>query len=386
MHRTDSGRFWEEMSLLKKITYVGFTVFVCFAFCIFFFGCEDSTEEQYSKDTSKTQALCSTVSVLAEDYEANGSLKSASDATGIVYCVNENGGAYIITNYHVISTEEGIPCSDIRISPYGYDFDNGSVTAEVVGGLRSFDLAILYAENLKELSSAVIGVKLSDAQLCTGDNVFLTANALGRGISVLSGILSMDKEYVTYNFPYADSPCVLRQMRIDAAFYEGCSGGGVFDGSGNFCGLINSRLAFEGNAHIGYAIPISVLDPLCTPFIEAHKASLPSPQINTIHWGLNLKKNISDVVWNGLYPETQSTLDVIEIENGSLGSLFLNVGDRISALTINGKKLMVSDAYDMTELCYGICVGDSITVHYISSGTQESYSFTVNKAYIKSFN
>ncbi len=369
------------MHLRKKIFSLLIALFLCVTSCVLV-ACPAPANDPSPPVNAAGAALRSTVAVLAEDRDESGNLLSMADATGIVYSTNDRGGAYIMTNYHVIAGQNGTPSSHISVSPYGYDFDSGHVTAEIVGALRDYDLALLYAEGLSALSSSLSAVSFSEEPPRTGASLILTGNALGRGIGVFSGLLSMESEYVTYDFSYTDGPSTLREMRIDAAFYEGCSGGGVFDGEGLFCGLVNSRLAFEGNAHIGYAIPSSILAPLCQAWVRAHEAGQSPPMLYTLRWGVTYKTAVKDVAWNGTAPIPQTTLSVAALTPGSLGSLFLQTGDVITALTVNGTDYRVGDAYHMTESCFGILPGDSVTVHYTRAGENGTYSFTVHEAYL----
>ena len=65
----------------------------------------------------------------------------------------------------------------------------------------------------------------------------------GYGISVSSGIVCVDSEYITMTAADGKTSVSFRVIRVDSAVNSGNSGGGLFDKDGNLIGIVNAKIS-----------------------------------------------------------------------------------------------------------------------------------------------
>lgn len=142
-----------------------------------------------------------------------------AQGSGVIYDLNRDAGnAIIITNYHVVydyESDNGVADS-IDLYLYGgldgysvtrnysgevtaYSAGGSSIHATFVGGASEYDIAVLEVQGSEVLrnSSAEEAVVGSSDAVVAGEKVFAVGNAEGEGISVTSGAISVDSEYIT---------------------------------------------------------------------------------------------------------------------------------------------------------------------------------------------
>lgn len=217
-----------------------------------------------------------------------------AQGSGVIYDLNRDAGnAIIITNYHVVydyESDNGVADS-IDLYLYGgldgysvtrnysgevtaYSAGGSSIHATFVGGASEYDIAVLEVQGSEVLrnSSAEEAVVGSSDAVVAGEKVFAVGNAEGEGISVTSGAISVDSEYITIQsiLGETDSSGNLKEisyrvMRTDAAINSGNSGGGLYDAQGKLIGITNAKQMDtpnkDGSIHsvdnMGYALPIT---------------------------------------------------------------------------------------------------------------------------------
>lgn len=373
----------------NKVLVVVFFLIICI---ITLPSCSDTeknkiTNEKNESDLGIQMAFRSVVSILAEDYDESGKVSHAASATGVIYFVNDDGGAYILTNCHVVKndiTSKGV-CSNISVAPYGYNDTEDMTEAICIGQLNDFDLSILYCPKLKKLSMAICGISDNVVDdIYIGSPIFVIGNALGKGLSVATGNISMIDEYITYHSPIDQSSYTLRQMRLSVPLFEGCSGGGVFNESGQFIGLINSRLVFDNNSNIGYCISAKVVCSLAQAIITAYEKEGENWSIYTLRLGADFVENITDVIWDEVNGRlvTKKEITVSSIDEGSIGSIIFNVGDVLTSISINGTTYAVSELYHPEEVFFGIKNKDIIEFTYKRDGKTLDYSILVSPIHL----
>ncbi len=354
-------------------------------FLSFLLSCNVNSRKSNSQ--SGQAPLRSVVSIKVNDTAEDGSFQKSYDATGIIHSVDKDGGAYIITNCHVVKSEirKGEICSELLVSPYGNK--QAFATATCIGNAEGFDIAVIYCAGLRDFSSGICGIEKSvkeTVRIC--ESIVAVGNARGKGISAVGGTVSLESEYIKHYFEYSESFSSIRQIRISASLFEGCSGGGIFDLDGNFCGLINSRLTFEGvSASVGYAIPASTVMSVSNAIVSEYKNEGEFVNsINTLRFGADFSEKINDVVWDEeqqiLF--TEKEISVAELNTGSLASAFLKCGDIITSVSVNGRTYKISEIYQITEAFYCVRAGDEIEIEYKRDGQNEKYRFSVDKANI----
>ncbi len=173
----------------------------------------------------------------------------AGSGTGIV--LTEDG--YLITNSHVIENAAQIA---VLLT------DDTRYTAEVVGSDEVSDLAVLKID-AAGLTPAEFG---SSESLEVGDQVVAIGDPLGvelRG-TMTDGIIS------AINRNIETGGRVLTLLQTNAALNEGNSGGPLLNAEGQVIGINTMKLfsASSGIEGIGFAIPISVAQPILQELLE----------------------------------------------------------------------------------------------------------------------
>lgn len=167
----------------------------------------------------------------------------SNKAIGSGFFIDKRG--YLVTNYHVISSQvdpeyEGISRLYIK-------FSNDSETripAKVVGYDESLDLALLKTEVPPEYVFA-LG---SSSSLEIGEKIFAIGSPVGLERTLTSGIVSAEGRKLF---------SIGTVMQIDAAVNNGNSGGPIIDEYGNVQAIVFAgMLQFQG---LNFAIPVEYL-------------------------------------------------------------------------------------------------------------------------------
>ena len=179
--------------------------------------------------------------------------ESVSAGSGIIVGETDDN-LLIATNNHVISGS-----SDIAVT----FVDNSAIAGTVQGTDADNDLAIVSVkksdipeDTQKKISIVTMGD--SDSAL-VGESVVAIGNALGYGQSVSSGIISALNRTVT------DTDGTSRTViQTDASINPGNSGGALLNMRGELIGINEAKLVDESVEGVGYAIPMSVAEPILT--------------------------------------------------------------------------------------------------------------------------
>lgn len=178
---------------------------------------------------------------------------------GSGFFIEESG--YIITNYHVISSEvdpeyEGFSRMYIKLS----ENDNSRIPAKVIGWDEVLDLALIKAE----IKAPYVFSLGSSDDLDVGDIIYAIGSPGGLEKTLTSGIVS------SINRRFLSMGSI---MQIDAAINQGNSGGPIIDQKGRvqavvFAGIEN----FEG---LNFAIPVEYLKLILPYLFEGGEVSHP---------------------------------------------------------------------------------------------------------------
>ncbi len=210
------------------------------------------------------KAVASTVSI-----DAYNGVKPAkpTSGSGVIFSLDEDGNAFIVTNYHVTYyynpyNHNAFKNYDIYL--YGEISDN-VIHATYVGGSQTYDLAVLYVSNSEILkNSNAQSISLSTGKAILGSSVIASGNANGYGLAVTKGIISKDSEAVYMTI--AGTRSLYRVLRHDAYITNGSSGGGLFDMKGNLVGITNG--GDSSSTSINYAIPADIVYAVATNIIK----------------------------------------------------------------------------------------------------------------------
>ena len=155
----------------------------------------------------------------------------------------------IVTNHHVIENAKSLSVCFCDDSVYD---------ATVKGSDSGVDVALVYvklADLTEETKSNIAEISLgsSDA-LKIGQQVVAIGNALGKGQSVTTGIVSaVDRSVSTSTAPL---------LQTDAAINPGNSGGALLNMNGELIGINSAKYSDTDVEGMGYAIPIDTVIPI----------------------------------------------------------------------------------------------------------------------------
>jgi putative serine protease PepD len=178
-----------------------------------------------------------------------GSMES-DEGSGIVL----SSDGLILTNNHVIApAAHGGTVSAILQ-------DGRSVPVQIVGRAPSFDLAVVRAQGVKDLTPAQLG---NSSNVQVGQEVVAVGSPLGLSGTVTSGIISALDRPVRAGGEGSGQDTIFDAIQTDAAINPGNSGGPLTDMQGRVI-AINSAIASLGSGNggqagsigLGFAIPI----------------------------------------------------------------------------------------------------------------------------------
>ncbi len=170
---------------------------------------------------------------------------SKREQSGTGFIVDKNG--YIVTNKHVVSTEEGNPVDHIKVKLHG---DETEYRAKLIGFDRETDIAVLKIDAHHALEPVTLansdGVQVGDWAVAIG-------SPFGLQETVTAGIVSaMNRANIGEQFQ--------RFIQTDAAINPGNSGGPLLNIRGEVIG-INTMIATRSGGYegIGFALPVNMM-------------------------------------------------------------------------------------------------------------------------------
>jgi serine protease Do len=297
----------------------------------------------------------------------------------------ENGDAFIITNYHVVYDENSRAANGIAekidVYLYGGEFQGLQMEATYVGGSMYYDLAVLRIEKneiLKHSEALAVQVANSD-DVQVGTAAIAIGNAEGEGISVTSGVVSVDSEYLTMTGVDGMTSVDYRVMRIDTAVNSGNSGGGLFDRNGQLIGIVNAKIMDATVENIGYALPSSVVTAVVDNIIDYCYESDNENVMRPI-MGITVTTTHSKAV----YEEETGLLRVVEtvvvytVDPNLLGKVF-QVGDQLISISINGESKTITRQYQLIDTMVTARPGDEVQFTVVRDGQEQVLTVIVTE-------
>ena len=344
-------------------------------------------ETGYSSDEtgSVNRALMSTVSVVCQfemnaKTEIGGSLFDngtqgyVSMGSGVIYSLDRaNGSAYIVTNYHVVYSnyslgKESIAhiSDDITLYLYGGEITGREISASFVGGTMEYDIAVLRVENsevLKESSAMAIAAADSNA-LTVGDRVYAIGNADAEGMTVTSGVISVDAEHIDIELADGKTTASMLVLRTDAPINHGNSGGGLYDASGRLVGIVNARSEADGVLGFGYAIPVNLALSVAQNIIDNSKLNDSKGAMRAM---LGISVQVADT--QSVFDEetdrayVMETVTVVEVNYGGAAYGKLKSGDVLYSVQIgDGKPQKITRMFMLTNVLFNVRKGDTVKI------------------------
>lgn len=312
--------------------------------------------------------------------------------SGVIYKLDEDGeGAFIVTNFHVVYDDDCNTANHVSdtiyVYLYGMESEEYAIPATYVGGSANYDIAVLRVDGSEVLRSAAergaaAPVSVADSDSVTPGQATLaignpSASGLG-GISVTSGIVSVDSEYITMTASDNSGEVSFRVIRTDAPVNSGNSGGGMFNDRGELIGIVNAKISSSEIENIGYAIPSNVARAIADNIIDYCYGT----DCETVMRGLLGITVTKDEIFTEYDAESglllrRETVSVYEITSGGLGEKILKVGDVIKSITIGERCVEVTRQYSLIDAMLDVRVGDEISFTVVRGGAETVVRTTI---------
>ncbi|MGH9356698.1 MAG: trypsin-like peptidase domain-containing protein, partial [Terriglobia bacterium] len=160
---------------------------------------------------------------------------------------------YVLTNYHVVTQDDGEPVDSVRVFLHDQDEGGRGYAGRIIGKDKWTDLAVIKVDAPKPLPAAQLGD--SDA-MNVGDWVLAIGSPFGLSATVTAGIISAKGRQIE-----GGSEGEFKHfLQTDAAINPGNSGGPLVNLGGQVIG-INTAIATTHGAYdgVGFAIPSKVV-------------------------------------------------------------------------------------------------------------------------------
>ena len=313
---------------------------------------------------------------------------SYSAGAGVVFSDDkDNGTAYIVTNYHVVydsssTSSDGI-ADYIGVCLYGMSatlsstdetaIENSTIKAEFVGGSIDNDIAVIkITASDKYRAGAYVPVTSANSdEVALGQTAIAIGNPEGLGFSATTGTVSVDSEYITME-GLSGGTMTVRVMRVDTGINGGNSGGGLYNGGGELIGIVNAKTSSSDIENISYAIPanvaLGVADNVFRNNGEFVKFTL----------GIKCSTGESSAVYDAEKNAVRivQTLTVDEVDKNGAAYGKLEVGDKITSITVKGKITTVTRSFQLSDALLYADAGNPVTLTVVRGG--ETLAVAIN--------
>lgn len=315
-----------------------------------------------------------------------------SAGSGVIYKI-DGGNAFIITNHHVVydssSNTNGGVSDKIYVYLYGLESEEYAIPASYVGGSAYYDIAVLYVEDSDVLrraneSGAASAVTVGDSDsVVPGQITIAIGNPSSsglQGLSVTSGIVSVDSEYITMTASDNSGEVSFRVIRTDAAVNGGNSGGGMFNDEGELIGIVNAKIMSSDVENVGYAIPSNVAGAVADNIIDHCFGT----DVNTVMRGvLGITVDVRSLSTSydeqsGLFSRVEE-IGVYELSEGGLGEEILKVNDIIKSITVGGRTVTVTRQHHLIDAMLDVRVGEMVELVVIRDGEEITVSTVIKE-------
>ena len=313
--------------------------------------------------------------------------------SGVIYKLESDGSAFIVTNYHVVydsnSNTDNHISDKIYIYLYGLESEAYAIPATYVGGSANYDIAVLRVDKNDILLDAIETGAATAVTVANSDELTpgMTTIAIGNpsssdadlgGISVTKGIVSVDSEYITMSAIDNSGEVQFRVIRIDAPVNSGNSGGGLFNDKGELIGIVNAKISSSSVENIGYAIPSNIVRAVADNIIDYCYGK----DCETVMRGI-LGITIETTAYSTTYDSEKGLLvrceeiSVHEVTTRGIGETVFKAGDVIKSLTVGNKTINITRQYHLTDAMLDVRAGDTISVLIVRDDAEMTVSITI---------
>ena len=319
--------------------------------------------------------------------------------SGVIYKLENDGSAFIITNYHVVydsSSNTKNKISDkIYVYLYGLESDAYAISAGYVGGSANYDIAVLGVEKSEVLAAALASGAAAAVTVGNSDDIMPgeTTIAVGNpsatdlaGLSVTKGIVSVSSEYITMNAANGSGEVDFRVIRTDAPVNSGNSGGGMYNERGELIGIVNAKISNTNIENIGYAIPSNVARAIADNVIDyCYGKDCESVMRGLL--GITLKTVALSTAYNtetGSIVRTE-TVAISQVSAGGLADGILKANDVVKSITVGDRTVKIERSYQLIDAMLDVRVGDKVTIVIERSGVEMSVETVITDACLAAY-
>ena len=352
------------------------------------------------------QAMRSVVYVRAR---FSPSQRGASDyynlGSGIIYALDTaKGDATIITNFHVLFSSDSTGketlahiSDNIEVFLYGSEIASEAIEASYIGGTMQYDIAVMKVEDcdlLKDTAEhktiAKEVVACNSDSVTAGERVYAIGNSDGEGLAVAAGVVSKESETATFQSADKSGYIKLDEIRFDAPVNHGNSGGGLFNLSGEFIGMVNGGRESSEVAGFGYAIHANTVLSIAQNIIDTCAASSLSHGAALARLSITVQVTDSRAVWNEEYGKLYIEEKVVVSDvtaGGAADKMGMLAGDTLISAklfsTRAGQSYTAENTFTrefkLTAFLFEIRRGDRVEFTVSRNGTTKTLAFTFDQ-------
>lgn len=341
-------------------------------------------------------ALLSSVRVIAhfERYLGYGAglSKIQKESAGVIYRINRSSGdAYIITNFSTVYLKDAVSpnhvSDNIEIFLYGQESESYSVKATYIGGSLAGEIAVLKVTGSEVIKrSHAIPVEIADSNnLHIFDEVFAIDNPGDKGLSAMTGIVSLENDIISMLGADGKTTVNLRTIRTNTVFGENSDpynppGGGLFDKSGNLVGISIPKKTSDNTDNMAYAIPSNIAKGIADILIESYTGSV-TVGYKKYDLGIKMENVASGVIIDSTTGEVIkiSEVGISEIASSSPLASVAEVGDIITEISVDGEAVSVNAMHIVIEQMLKAKAGSTVKLTLLRADEVFEKTITITK-------
>ena len=297
--------------------------------------------------------------------QTGGELATASEGSGVIY-KNENGYAYIVTNYHVIAKSQEL---EVLLA------DGTREKAELVGSDQWTDLAVIRIANTNVTTVAEFA---NSDEVEVGQTAIAIGSPLGSefATSVTQGIVSATNRAVATDVDGdGQEDWVVTAIQTDAAINPGNSGGALINSAGQLIGINSMKISKSSVEGMGFAIPSNEVASIIKQLETDGKITRPALGISMVNLSSVNERVIEQL---NLPKDVRNGVVIAEVmANGSAKAAGLQAYDVI--VEMDGQK--IQGIQNLRKVLYSHKVGDKMEVTYYRNGQKQTTTISLTETH-----
>ena len=344
-------------------------------------------------------------------------LANSSAGSGTFFRIDDNGTAYIVTNFHV-TYASSMPQyyyillfeDNYMVNPANADAKTLYATtygikATYVGGSKNHDIAVLKItqnEKIKEYKEKGIIVPVTIAEdiasnrvdLAVGTACYAIGNGMGEGISATQGIISVSHEEIELEDVTSSANKIeMRLVRTTCLINGGNSGGGLYNANGQLIGVMNSKREYQSETNlteingVTYAIPASVAVNVYNKILkECDNTFSTTPTFVTLGVEITISESKAQYNTNTGIVEVKETIKLNSTTLGGNAYGKLQKDDILQSYTVNYlnaeqadivNPVEINHLYTLSDIILTLSSGDQITINVVRNGEAHQQIITI---------